>query len=46
MINVPMYTPRLPISGGGGIQDLSENAGQNKLLLAQAIGNMLGKIYG
>jgi len=44
-VNVPFYTPRIPISGGGGrIQDLSEDANRNKLLLADAIAKMMQNI--
>jgi len=43
-VQIPMYQARIPISGGGGVIDLSSKENESKMLLAQAIGEALGKV--
>ena len=42
MIQVPMRQARIPISGGGGVIDLSAKENESKRLIAQAIGQLIG----
>lgn len=44
MINVQTYQPRIPIRGGGGVIDLSNKENESKMLIAQAIGELLAGI--
>ena len=44
MIRTPIYQPRIPIGGGGGVIDLSSKENETNRLIAQAVGEMLGKI--
>jgi len=43
-INVPFYQTRIPISGGGGVIRTGAEENRSRLLIAQAIGEMLGNI--
>lgn len=44
MVNVPFYSPRLPVHGGGGVIDLSSKENQTQIYLAQALGQLLANI--
>lgn len=43
-LNVSMYQPRIPISGGGGVIDLSAKENQSQRLIAQALGQLVGGV--
>lgn len=45
-VQIPMYQAKIPIRGGGGVIDLSSKENESKMLVAQAIGELLDEVYG